>query len=70
MLHYQIVCFIIHVADSARLLLAIAWCEADLDFADALHLASSQNAKTFMTFNQAFSRKVAGLGVCQVVEPT
>ncbi len=40
--------------DVSRLLLALDWHEAGLDFADAFHLAGSQDAADFMTFDHAF----------------
>jgi predicted nucleic-acid-binding protein len=36
---------------------ALAWHEAGLDFADALHLASSREAQAFATFDKALVRK-------------
>ena len=58
----------VRVTDAARLLLAIEWHAAGLDFADALHLASSQDIGTLATFDKAFVRKSANLGVCRVVD--
>ncbi len=58
----------VRVTDSARLLLALEWHAAGLDFADALHLASSQDASTMATFDKSFARKSARLGQCRVVE--
>ena len=58
----------IHVENPNRLLLAIDWHGAGLDFADAIHLAGSQEADTFATFDQAFVRDAATLGRCRVVE--
>ncbi len=57
----------VHVTDAAPLLLAIEWHAAGLDFADALHLASSQKADTLATFDKSFVRKSANLGRCRVV---
>ena len=59
----------IHTTDAALLLLAIEWHEGGLDFADALHLAGSQNAETFLTFDQTFIRKAVGVGHCRVAQP-
>ncbi|HUX63325.1 type II toxin-antitoxin system VapC family toxin [Sulfuricella sp.] len=36
---------------------ALAWCELGLDFADALHLASSHDAKGFATFDEGFRKR-------------
>ena len=52
-----------------RLLLAIEWHGAGLDFADALHLAGSQEADTFATFDKDLVRDAATLGRCRVTEP-
>jgi predicted nucleic-acid-binding protein len=41
---------------------AIDWFKAGLDFADALHLASSRTAAEFVTFDQTFARRAARLG--------
>ena len=40
---------------------ALQWCEDGMDFADALHLASSHNASKFATFD-AQMKKAAPLG--------
>ncbi len=58
----------VRVTDADRLILAIEWHAAGLDFADALHLASSQDVGTLTTFDRAFSRKSSNLGVCRVVD--
>ena len=46
---------------------ALQWCEAGMDFADALHLASCQDMETFSTFDKAFASKSAGRGSCRVI---
>jgi predicted nucleic-acid-binding protein len=58
----------IHVHDKSHLLLAIEWHAAGLDFADALHLAASQETETFATFDQAFVRRATSLGRSCVVQ--
>jgi predicted nucleic-acid-binding protein len=35
---------------------AIEWAQQGMDFADAIHLAMSRKAKTFKTFDRAFSK--------------
>jgi predicted nucleic acid-binding protein len=57
----------VRVADTTRLLLAVEWHAAGIDFADAMHLASSQDMGTLATFDKAFARNSANLGVCRVV---
>lgn len=58
----------IHVEDPSRIVLALEWHAAGLDFADALHLAASQEMDAFATFDRAFLRNATGLGRCRVVE--
>ena len=41
---------------------ALQWCEAGMDFADALHLASSQNCRKFATFDEQL-KKTAPRGI-------
>jgi predicted nucleic-acid-binding protein len=49
---------------------AIAWFAAGLDFADALHLASSAQAEAFATFDRVLRRKArAVVGSVPVVAP-
>jgi hypothetical protein len=45
------------VEDQQTAFQAISWCESDLDFADALHLASSMKADKFVTFDDAFIKQ-------------
>ncbi len=47
---------------------ALRACARGLDFADALHLALSANDNTFMTFDKAFARRAAKLGIAPAVE--
>ncbi len=58
----------VRVADADRLMMAIDWHAAGLDFADALHLAHSQDMEALATFDQAFVSKSAGRGRCPVRE--
>lgn len=37
---------------------ALQWCEEGMDFADALHLASSQRASKFATFDEKMKKSV------------
>lgn len=48
---------------------AISWYEYNLDFADALHLASSKIAKKFATFDSALARKARQISSIQVIKP-
>lgn len=59
----------VRVADPERLHLALQWYSEGLDFADALHLASAQQATAFATFDRAFIRRAADKGSCPVCAP-
>lgn len=48
---------------------AIALTRQGLDFADALHLASSQECTQFATFDTAFIKQAKGLTKCRVKKP-
>lgn len=56
------------VASSDRVALALTGYEQGLDFADAMHLAGSQQAAALATFDQEFVKRAAGLGRCPVEE--
>jgi predicted nucleic-acid-binding protein len=56
--------------DRATIRQALAWYAQGLDFADALHLASSGRADTFVTFDRALQRRARSLaGTIPVVAP-
>ena len=48
---------------------ALRWYQEGLDFADALHLASSGKADRFATFDKDFIKKASKLGSIQVFKP-
>lgn len=48
---------------------AIQWSASGLDFADALHLASSQHHSSFLTFDNKFVRAAKDLADCRVETP-
>jgi predicted nucleic acid-binding protein len=48
---------------------AIALARQGLDFADALHLAASQECSQFATFDTAFIKQAKGLTKCRVKKP-
>lgn len=52
-----------------RMMTAFQWYADGMDFADALHLASSQGCRMFYTFDQKLVRKAEGRGQCKVKEP-
>jgi predicted nucleic-acid-binding protein len=47
---------------------AISWYEQGLDFADALHLASSRGSDKFATFDAAFERKARKVSSLQIIK--
>ncbi len=50
--------------------LALEWAlEQGLDFADAMHLAQSQDAARFLTFDRRFVSRAQGCCACRVEEP-
>ena len=48
---------------------AIDWHRQGLDFADALHLAASQDQTRFMTFDAKLVHKAKGMATCRVELP-
>jgi predicted nucleic-acid-binding protein len=48
---------------------AIDWHESGLDFADAFHLALSQNHGSLKTFDADFIKRAKTLGNCRVEKP-
>jgi predicted nucleic acid-binding protein len=59
----------VHVNNPDLVYQAIQWHESGLDFADALHLATSQQHSSFLTFDNKFIRKAKGLSICSVKRP-
>lgn len=57
------------VEDPDTVTQAISWFEDGLDFADALHLASSKRADKFVTFGRAFAKKARKVTALKVVKP-
>lgn len=56
----------VRVRDANRLLKAIEWNAAGLDFADALHLACAQRFEKMVTFDKTFAKRSINKGVCRV----
>ena len=52
--------------DSLRVADALTWYESGLDFADALHLASSSEADRFATLDRSFAKRAATLSTLDV----
>lgn len=56
------------VEDRPAVLQALAWHAAGMDFADAIHLASSGRAESFATFDRALAKAAAKAGARPRVE--
>lgn len=54
--------------DPAAVVRALDWYEAGLDFADALHLASSAAVTEFVTFDKRLGKRAARLGAAPPVK--
>jgi predicted nucleic-acid-binding protein len=52
-----------------RMRTALEWYSEGMDFADALHLALSQDCRVFYTFDQKLVRKARNRGRCAILEP-
>lgn len=48
---------------------ALLWHENGLDFADALHLAQSQDCEQFYTFDEKLIKNARELTNCEVKKP-
>lgn len=49
------------IEDMLQVVAALNYYQSKLDFADALHLASNQEAKTFYTFDKQFAKNATNL---------
>lgn len=59
----------VHAANPSILYDAIKWHEAGLDFADAMHLSTSQHCSELYTFDKSFVTKSNGISKCDVRSP-
>jgi predicted nucleic-acid-binding protein len=57
----------LEVEDRECVLVALSWYAQGLDFADALHLASSREAELFLSLDHGLARGVARIGAAPVV---
>jgi predicted nucleic-acid-binding protein len=57
----------VHLDDASVVAQALDWYAAGMDFADALHLASSQTADQFVTFDRKLAAKAAKLTPTRIV---
>jgi predicted nucleic-acid-binding protein len=59
----------VEAEDPGRIAIVLTWHQAGLDFADALHLASSQHCDEFYTFDRDFVKKGKDVSSCVVKKP-
>lgn len=59
----------VHLNNAKLVAQSLQWHEAGLDFADAFHLANSQNHTQFYTFDEKFIKRAKGLTTCEVQRP-
>ena len=53
--------------DALDVAAALGWYQRGIDFADAMHLAASGQAKRFVTFDAKFARRAKGVVPVEVV---
>ena len=58
----------IYPENSETVTQAISWYEQGLDFADALHLASSMGSDKFATFDIAFAKKAQKVSSIEIIK--
>ncbi len=59
----------VNAEDSDSIYQAISWYENKLDFADALHLASSRRCVSFATFDSSFIKKAQQVSSMDTIKP-
>jgi predicted nucleic-acid-binding protein len=59
----------VRVEDPDSVYQAISWYENKLDFADALHLASSKKCASFATFDSSLIKKAQQISSMEMVDP-
>ncbi|MFN6561735.1 MAG: type II toxin-antitoxin system VapC family toxin [Nostoc sp. ChiSLP01] len=59
----------IYLTNPSLIIQVIQWYENGLDFADAFHLALSQQCSEFYTFDEKFVKRAKGLTQCKVQKP-
>jgi len=57
----------VQIEDDTQVAQAIDWLQSGIDFADALHLASSESAGQFATFDRKFAIRTAKLASVPVL---
>ncbi|OKH24183.1 twitching motility protein PilT [Hydrococcus rivularis NIES-593] len=59
----------VHLANASLVAQVLQWHESGLDFADAFHLAHSQQCSELYTFDEKFIKTAKGLTQCRVRKP-
>jgi predicted nucleic-acid-binding protein len=59
----------VYLSNTNLIIQILEWYEVGLDFADAFHLAQSQNYTEFYTFDDKFVKRAKGLTSCEVKKP-
>jgi predicted nucleic-acid-binding protein len=59
----------VHLTNPLLIAKVLDWHEGGLDFADALHLATSQHVTSLKTFDDRFIRRAGTLSPCVVEKP-
>jgi predicted nucleic-acid-binding protein len=59
----------VQVTNASLMAQVLQWHENGVDFADALHLAQSQNCSAIYTFDNQFVNRAKGLTECEVQQP-
>jgi predicted nucleic-acid-binding protein len=59
----------VSVEDPDSIYQAISWYENKLNFADALHLASSRRCSSFATFDSLFMKKAQQFSSMEMIKP-
>ncbi|MBD2360798.1 type II toxin-antitoxin system VapC family toxin [Anabaena minutissima FACHB-250] len=59
----------VHLSNTPLIAQVLHWHEVGLDFADAFHLAQSQNYTHLYTFDGKFITRAKGLTTCEVTKP-
>ena len=59
----------VHLTNPLLIAKVLDWHEGGLDFADALHLATSQHVPSLRTFDERFIRRAGTLSPCVVEKP-
>ena len=59
----------VHLTNASLIAQVLRWHENGLDFADAFHLAHSQDYSELYTFDDGFVKRPKGLTKCEVKKP-